>query len=669
MAMNSLSNSTSNSTTCSTPECVATAKSILNDVDFNIDPCSDFYEYTCGGWLAKNTIPESRVSAGTLDKAYDVNMEVMRSILEGAYDDVYKSLISSYDGFHQQDQEEADKRNFNTMQKSYKLCMNTNQIDSLGPTPIYQDIAIIENVLFPIQDGTQVATNRTTASISQTLIKLNQLGISSLFEFIYLNSANLGLPSKEYYEVPKTLAAYKTGLNDVLINVIGGYSNGTQDTLLRDTESKKFNFVRWSNEKIAAAVDRFIDFETKLADISLKAEDMRDPIKLYNPINLSEFQTQNALIDWASIFKALIPSGIAVPDRIIDRAPSYFDKLNQLLASGKVTEQTLQEYFVITFVTNQIKYLDSTSREAYRKMKAAISSAWLECIPQLEWLDDQTKAKAIEKVNLIAHKVAYSIASPDIRQPLSIEKYNEGIYVNETSFYDTGNIIVTWFGRKMWKEAGQKVDKDKWYMSPQTVNAYYTSNGNEIVIPAGIMQSPMYDNAYPEYFNYGGMGMIVGHEITHAFDSAGRKYDGHGLLSDWWTNETSAKFEEKSQCFVNQYSKFIVSGPGNTSLNVNGKLTLSENLADNGGASVSFAAYKKLDKQEQALPGLEHLSPEALFYINMGRTWCGRYRPEFEQQLIYTDTHSPLKARINGTVSSKTVLISQRYSIALPVAR
>ncbi|KAI8645191.1 hypothetical protein BD408DRAFT_382426 [Parasitella parasitica] len=714
--MNSLSNNTGNSMACSTPECVAVAKSILNDVDFNVDPCSDFYQYTCGGWLAKDTIPESRVSSGTLDKAYDVTMEVMRSILEGTYDDAYKSLISSVDDFHQQDQQEADRRNFDTMQKYYNLCLNVNQIDSLGPTPIYQDIAIMENVLFPVQDGTQTFSSRTTASASQTMVKLNRLNIFSLFAFyvdiddknpdanaILLNPAMLVLPSKEYYEVPETIAAYKAGLNDVLTKVIGGYSNGTQDALLRDTESKKVNFTRWSNEKVAAAVDRFIDFETKLASISLKAEEMRDPVKLYNTISLSEFQTQNPLIDWTSMLKALLPSGIAVPDTIIDKTPTYFEKLSQLLSSGNVTEQTLQEYFIITFVARQTNNLDSTSREAYRKMMATISSgttaesprwetctdlvsnrlpfsvgryytlkkfgseqerkkaeifltnihkAWLDRIPEIEWLDEQTKAKAIEKVNLIGHKVAYSIVSPDIRQPLSIEKYNEGIYINETSFYSTENILNAWYSSKMWKQAGQKVNRDEWYMSPQTVNAYYTPNGNEIVIPAGIMQPPMYDSNYPEYLNYGGLGTVIGHEITHAFDSFGRKYDGHGLLTDWWTNDTSTKFEANAQCYIDQYSKFIVSGPGNTTLNVNGKLTLSENLADNGGTAASLTAYRKLVKQEQILPGLEHLSSDALFYVNLGRTWCGKYRPEFEQQLIYTDPHSPLRARINGVVQN-----------------
>ncbi|CEP16538.1 hypothetical protein [Parasitella parasitica] len=634
MAASALSSSASNAKVCSTPQCAAIAKSILDDIDLNVDPCSDFYQYTCGGWLAKHTMPDSKVSIGTIETAWDVNRDIMRSILEGTYDDAYKSLISTDDGFHRQDQEAADQRNFGTMQ-------------------------------------------------NQTMIKLNQVAAFSLNAFyIYPDDKNPEINS---------------------ISVIGEYSNGTNDATLRETESKKYAFRRWSNEKIAAAVDRFVEFEIKLASISLKAEEMQDPTKLYNPVKLSEFQAQNPLVDWSTILKSLVPNG-NLPDTVINRAPPYFERLNKLLSSGSIKEQTLQEYFVIMFVMAKADSLDSTSREALRKMKSAtttgttaerprwqtctnyvskafsnsigryytlkkfgsekerekaevfltnIHKAWLDRVSDLQWLDEQTKAKAIEKINLIAHKVGYSTVSPDLRQPLSIEKYYEGVYINETSFYDTENNLSIWSNKKQWAKAGQKVDKDEWHMSPQSANAYYTPNGNEIVIPAGIMQSPLYDATYPDYLNYGGIGMIIGHEITHAFDSSGRKYDGRGLLNDWWASETSGKFEGKTQCFIDQYSKFTVSGPDNTTLNVNGKLTLAENLADNGGFAAALSAYKKLGKQEEVLPGLEHLSPEALFFINFGRTWCGKDREEISQDAIYTDPHSPYIARVNGVAQNR----------------
>lgn len=402
------------------------------------------------------------LAAGTLETAQDVNVEIMRSILEGTYDNAYKSLISTDDDFHRQDQEAADKENFDTMQKYYNVCLNEDQIDSVGPTPIYQDVASLENVLFPVENEMQAYSKNATASFSQSIAKLNQYFIPVLNMFyvnpddkqtdtysILFNQVVLGLPSKEYYDVPETLAKYKAGLNDILIKSIGEYSNGTQDAALRDTESKKYNFTRWSNEKVAAAVDRFIDFETKLANISMKNEEMQDPVKLYNPVKLSEFQAQNPLIDWTSIIEALVPSGIKTPDTIVNRAPPYYERLNTLLASGNVTEQTLQEYCIITFVTNKAYSLDRASREAYNKMNneisrgttadrprweictgyvstaisnsigryytlkkfggenerkkvetflATIHEAWINRLPDLDWLDNQTRAKALEKV-------------------------------------------------------------------------------------------------------------------------------------------------------------------------------------------------------------------------------------------------------------------------------
>lgn len=409
-------------------------------------------------------------AAGALETANDVNLAVMRSIVEGTYDDLYANLAGSDEGFHTQDQQEADKENFDTVQKYYKVCLDEDRIDSLGPTPIYQDIANIENVLFPVENDTHAFSNKTVPLLSQTMVRFNQLSISPLSVFyinpddkhpdinaILVDQVSLGLPSKEYYEVPETLSKYKTGLNDILTKTIGTYSNGTEDAQLRETESKKFNFTRWSNKRIAAAVDRFIDFETKLANISLKGEEMRDPVKLYNPVKVSDFQANNSYVDWTSVIAALVPGGIQPPDSVVIRATPYFERLNALISSGNVTERTVQEYFIITFVTKKVYALDSTSREASRKMDGEISSGttserprwetctnyvsnaisnsmgrfyvlkkfggeaerkkvetfltnihqtWLDRLTEIDWLDNQTRAKAIEKVCIGQHVVA-----------------------------------------------------------------------------------------------------------------------------------------------------------------------------------------------------------------------------------------------------------------------
>ncbi|KAL7320762.1 hypothetical protein PS15m_000621 [Mucor circinelloides] len=709
--------SLSNNTVCSTPECTILANAILADLDLNVDPCSDFYQYTCGGWLANATIPDDEVIIGSQKTALDINLEVMRSILESTYDDLYTDLIGSDEGFHREDQEDADKENFEIMQKYYNVCMNTDKIDSLGPTPIYQDIAKFENVLFPVANDAQVFSNQTVPSFTQALARLNSFSIPALSKLfvgaddknpdlnvIFFDQVVPGLPSKEYYEIPETLTQYKNGLTDILTKVLGNYSNGTEDATLRESESRKYNFTRWSDERIAASIDRFVDFEAKLANISLKAEELRDPSVTYNPVKLSDFQASNSYVDWTSLIESLLPSGEKVPDNNVTiRATLYFERLNTLLFSGNVTERTLQDYCIINFVTNAAFTLDNSTREADRKMKSAITTGttaakprwktctnavsdgisnsmgryfvlkrfggeeerkkvetfltnihetWTDHLSQIDWLDNQTRAKAVEKVKAIEHMVAYSTSSPDLRQPNSIKEYNEGIYINETSYYDTENLLNTWNTKKQWAKAGKAVDRDTWLFSAQTVNAYYNPSTNQIVMLAGMLNDPMYNTTQPEYLNYGGIGMVVAHEIAHAFDSIGRKYDSKGVLTDWWTNTTAAQFEEKTKCFIDQYSKFSVAGPGNTTLNVNGVLTLAENLADNGGGKLSLTAYKRLNKQEQKLPGLENMSPEALYYINLGRSWCTKQRDELTQLSIYTDTHSPANVRINGILQN-----------------
>ncbi|KAI8078350.1 hypothetical protein BDF21DRAFT_363405 [Thamnidium elegans] len=705
-----------NNVTCSTQECISIAQSILNDIDLNVDPCSDFYQYTCGSWIKKATIAEDRSSTGTLETANDINTDVMRNILEGPYEDAYKNLLTTDKGFHMEDLAHIDKENFQTMQDYYNVCLNTSHINSVGPTPIYLDIAQLENILFPVTDDKSLVSLDHKPLISRTLSMLEGHGVSTLatlfvdaddkhpdMNTILFDQVSLGLPSKEYYEDITVLEKYRVGLNDILFKVLGEYST-PDDAPIRASESEKAGFQPWNKQKIETAVNRYIDFETKLASIALKNEDMQDPVKSYNPTKLSDFQTQNPYIDWIGILESLIPNGgINSPDTIIVRTPEYFEKLNTVLTN--VTLLTLQEYFVIQYVTSRVYSLDDASRTANRKMNGEISSgtsveqprwricvgytsvsfanslgryytlkkfgsetertraetflktihdAWLNRIPQIGWLDEQTRAKAIEKVNLINHKVGYSVISPDLRNPSSIQEYNSGLSVNKTSFYETEIISSVWYSNKMWKKVGQPIDKDEWLMSAQTVNAYYTPNSNEIVIPAGILQSPFYNIAYPEYLNYGGIGMVIGHELTHAFDSSGRKYDGKGNLADWWTNATSAQFEEKTKCFIDQYSKFNVTGPDNKVIPVNGKLTLGENLADNGGLSASFLAYRKMQetKPDPVLQGLEQLSPDALFFVNFGRVWCRKQREKVALQMIYTDEHSPSTARVNGVVQN-----------------
>ncbi|KAI8972991.1 hypothetical protein BDB01DRAFT_808279 [Pilobolus umbonatus] len=682
---------------CTTPVCKATAKSILEDINFNIDPCSDFYQFTCSSWIQNHKIPDDRSATGVLESALDATTEVMRDILEGGYANVYKNISSNIDDFHIDDP--LDEANYDNMKQYYDVCMNITQIESTGPTPIHPDVLSIQDIFFPVFNVSELFAVQHIPQLTQTLMKLGLHQADTLFHMgvdvddadpttnvISLDQASLYLPSKEYYEDEGILEKYKAGLIQIIHQILG---------------SEK---AIWSTEKIESAVTHFIDIETSLSKITVKKEDLQDPVKNYNPHTLIELQEKYPRIDWIEYIKSFLQGDHTPPNKIIVRAPSYFESLDQLLPTLPLLK--LQEFCIINFVLYKVYTLDEKSREVNRALNTeifdgasaeiprwmtcvgytsavfdnvmgryytlkkfgaelerkkaeeflrTIHEAWLNKLPEMDWIDEKTKKKAYEKINLIQHKVGYSTVSPDLRKPSSLQTFYQGLYMNTTSFYHSESAISIWLVRRMWKKAGKPYDKDEWYMPAQTVNAYYSPNSNEIVIPAGILQSPMYGSYFPDYLNYGAIGMVIGHELTHAFDDSGRKFDGNGYLVDWWTNETSTRFEEKAQCFIDQYSKFNITS-ANKTIYVNGKLTLGENLADNGGLSASLLAYQKLrpnhDISEPKLPGLESLSPEALFFINFGRLWCHNERDKRSEQMIYIDEHSPPFARVNGVIQN-----------------
>ncbi|KAI8880647.1 zincin, partial [Backusella circina FSU 941] len=409
------------------------------------------------------------------------------------------------------------------------------------------------------------------------------------------------------------------------------------------------------------------------------------------------------------IYIYFVPQNVSIPDTVIVTTPQYFSRLNDWFSNAdhSLQSKTLYEFFFIKATLSKIDMLDSNTREIYRimhskigsgttapplrvrecigntadlfgqmlgryfvmlkfggeeqrlnaaKMIDNIRSTWANRLDKIEWLDDVTRKRAVDKVNSIDHQEAYSIHTPDDRSPKALKEYYNGIIIDSGNYYENQMSGHSWFFKKEWSRVGQPVDKTKWYMDPQDVNAYYSPTSNQVVVPAGILQPPFYGDGLPEYLNYGGIGVVIGHEITHAFDNSGRLYDGGGHLSQWWTNETSDAFQEKTKCFVKQYGNFSIEGVNGTTYNVNGKLTLGENLADNGGVHAAWTAMKKTmessPEKNLRLPGLEDLTPEQLFFINFGRVWCTNMRPQMAVQRIRSDVHSPAMVRVNAAVQN-----------------
>lgn len=271
-----------------------------------------------------------------------------------------------------------------------------------------------------------------------------------------------------------------------------------------------------------------------------------------------------------------------------------------------------------------------------------------------KWMDKSTTKQAINKVHNIIQKIGYPTKNPNIMDPPSLEKYYDSVNVSSSTFFQNALSVRRFATDDEWSALGKPVDREQWGMHASTVNAYYNPPGNEIVFPAGIMQFPVFDVNVPAYMSYGAFGSVAGHELSHAFDSTGRHYDQNGNYTDWWSNSTVDAFKERAECFVSQYANFSVPGNDDKPLHVNGRLTLGENIADAGGLSASYQAWKRRShkKPNQDLPGLEHFTQDQLFFVTYSNWWCGKSRKENAINRIYTDPHAPKWARILGTMAN-----------------
>lgn len=259
--------------------------------------------------------------------------------------------------------------------------------------------------------------------------------------------------------------------------------------------------------------------------------------------------------------------------------------------------------------------------------------------------------------NIFSQELPNRYQSPDIMDPAKLREYYNSLEISPSSSFFQNDLAMGKFSvAQEWNSLGKPVDRDQWGMSVPTVNAYYNPPGNEIVFPAGIMQFPVFSVDVPDYLNYGAFGSVAGHELTHAFDSTGRHYDQNGNYSDWWTEDTVKGFQKRADCFVEQYEQFEVEGPDGKKVHVNGKLTLGENIADAGGVASSYEAWKRRELSrgvaDQNIPGLEMFTREQLFFVGYATSWCGKRSKESEVNGVRTDPHSPLKARILGTMAN-----------------
>ncbi|KAH7127236.1 peptidase family M13 [Dendryphion nanum] len=681
-------NSDSESSLCLTPACVHAASELLYNLSPNykeLDPCNNFEELVCGGWRDRHDLRADQGDAFTGTIMSENSQLLLRHIVEAPYPkDSKHSYFSPMQ--LQSSKKSTDEENFDKMHAAYNACLDEDKIKSIGVEPLIKVLDEIKKAC-PVVES---ATASDPSSTKDAILLLAKYGVSALIssgtgaddrdpDTVVVSVAppwSFGLPSKERYEDDRLVEKYRS----VVVQVLSA-------------------LYPEKNKEVFAEV---IDLEKKLAAASPSTAEREDVTYYYNPTPINEADSLTPQIELKSLLHELAPKGQKI-EQVIVMAPKYQKELSIILSETHM--EVLQSYFVWKAIQSFASYVDADAVKPYKQFLNVLAGKdpdsaperWRRCVGHVddglgwilsrffvekafsadakvfgdriitdiktefakkleatEWMDDKTTKRAIDKVHNIIQKIGYPTSSPDIMDPPSLSKYYSPVSVSSSTFFKNALSFRKFGVSEEWSALGKPVDREQWGMSVPTVNAYYNPPGNEIVFPAGIMQFPVFDVQVPEYMSYGAFGSVAGHELSHAFDSTGRHYDQNGNYTDWWSNATVDAFKERAECFVNQYANFSVPGPDDKPLHVNGRLTLGENIADAGGLSAAFQAWKRRahEKPNKNLPGLEHFTQEQLFFVTYSNWWCGKSRKDTAINRIYTDPHAPKWARILGTMAN-----------------
>ncbi|KAI0096493.1 endothelin-converting enzyme 1 [Daldinia grandis] len=697
------------SSLCLSPACIHAASEILYNLspDYEtIDPCTNFDTLVCDGFINRHDIPQDKSSYSTGTIMSENGQTTLRHILESPY-----PTTSKHSSFSPQNlikiAASTDEENFRMVQDAYNSCLDEATLQKVGVEPL---VNLINQVTasFPV-DGAHESDSPLEeadyAALSDTILLLEKLGVSSFVGLtagaddknpdvviIQAYPAGLTLPSPEYYQDNDTVSKYETMLGEIFTS------------LLPSKSSKS------SAKELAQSV---IELEKKIAAATPPPEDQSDVTKYYNIVKVADTGKIGPAIRLDSIVKALAPQDYTA-DTMLLAFPEFLGNVSDILS--KTSKSTIQSYLVWQLVNQYssyvegpevqpivrfsntlsgrdpdtkterwktcVSYVDSTlgwilsrfyieatfsdeAKEFGDQIILDIKKQFISKLNDLSWMDDSVKKLAVNKVNNIDQKIGFPTTSPNITNPDALQAYYSGLKISDSFFNNTlsSNALET---NRTWSALGKPVDHGEWGMQADIVNAYYNPVGNEIVFPAGIMQFPVFQLELPSYVSYGAFASVAGHELSHAFDNSGRHYDEHGNFTDWWTNNTVQEFDKRANCFVEQYSNFTVQGNNGEPLHVNGRLTLGENIADAGGVSAAFAAWKSRTEisPDQNLPGLDFFTQDQLFFVFYANWWCGKNRKEEAIRRIYTDPHSPAFARVLGTTANSKAF---RESFKCPV--
>ena len=617
----------------------------LTNLDQTINPRNDFYQYACGGWMKANPLTDEYSSFGSFDQLAENN----RTQIKGLIEELAKK----------QSQPGSITQKIGDL---YNIAMDSAKLNADGVAPIKEYLD-------------KLASIKDRNGLSQEIATMHRDGFGPFFGlYVGADDMNSSMNIAQLYQGGLSLGEREYYLD-------GDDHTKEIRTKFEEHVDKMFQLAGFTAEEAQKAAKNVMKVETRLAEASKSAVELRDPYANYNKITVAQLKKEVPSIDWDAYFttiglKDLQDVNVGQMDEIktvadllkkedldvlkaylqwnvINTASSYlsdnfvaqnFDFYGRTLSGTKEMQPRWKRAVsavngVLGEAVGQMyteKYFPAAAKERMIKLVGNLQKALGERIQGLEWMSEETKAKALEKLAAFHVKVGY----PDKwRDYSNLEIKNDSYWANiiRSNHFDHDKMIA---------KAGKPVDKDEWLMTPQTVNAYYNPTTNEICFPAAILQYPFFDMNADDACNYGAIGVVIGHEMTHGFDDQGRQYDKDGNLKDWWTPEDAKNFKERAQVLVDYFGNIEVL-PG---LKANGELTLGENIADHGGLQVSFLALQKA-MAENPLGKDEHgFTPEQRFFLSYANVWADNTRDEQIRLQTKSDPHSLGRWRVNAAL-------------------
>jgi predicted metalloendopeptidase len=621
----------------------------ITAMDKTVDPCMDFYKYACGNWIKNNPIPADKSRWGRFDELYENNLYILRDILVQAQGPGQHSPAEKKVGDY------------------YAACMDEATIEKKGTTPLASQLELISGV-------------KTKADLIKAVAYMHQSATPALFAFYsqpdmhdsaatiaYIDQGGITLPDRDYYikDDPKSAETRQKYLGHV---------------------QKMFELAGDPQDVAAAGAKTVLAIETGLAQASMDRTQRRDPKTRDHKMTVAEISAASPNFDLSAYFAG---NGSPKFTTLNVGNPAFFKDVNSQLDSVPLpdwktylrwkainahapllTKAFVEEDFLFNgkYMSGQQEmeprwkrcvkatdqnlgmalgqlYVDKTfgpeGKARTLKMVKAIEDAMHQDIGQLTWMSDTTKKQAYEKLTAIVNNIGY----PDQWRDYS------SVIISSDDYYGDSVRAGSFEVKRLYNKIDQPTDRKDWSMTPPTVNAYYRPPMNDINFPAGILQPPFYGKMMDDAVNYGGIGVVIGHELTHGFDDQGRKYDAQGNFRDWWTSADGKEFEQRADCTASEYSSFVAVKDDKGEVKLNGKLTLGENTADNGGLKLAYMALTKIIGDTPVKP-IDGYTPQQRFFLAYGQIWCQNVTDQEARKRVLTDPHSAGEWRVNGAVQN-----------------